>query len=474
MCSCSNSSRIGNELDQLFAGFDEVLSSRDLMTIESFGIRKGAYEHGDLPDETSDVAYVPSKIIQQVAAWVSIYSVHDRGSGSMRYKGQVPRVSVRCKGASLNGRAVMLRDGYQNISTLTNDSFVPFPEADLSPLYTISDILERSDRAKETDILWVDSPAETNQSHSALAVIASFWSEDNLRKAGYDEPDLERAKTLGGLTSVQGCLVDALWADALHEWSSKGGSSPSDVFIANILDEDNVPGYSGIRDKSRIAISSAWLSRITSYTPDFVVRVGDVSNYDSVGSMLSVALASFLSDWHMELPLLDMSDCAPRDSSSSMWLPFWESLRQANATYKFDIACRELFVDDVHNDPHAWEMRLTRNGVGYNGAGITVQLALAVLTLYCVVASCYLIFMLVTGEAGSSWDSIGELFMLALNSPPPPETLGRTSAGVETLHTFQQPVSIRVNGAQACELVFENNETAKTTSYSKIVPNFRY
>ena len=96
-----------------------------------------------------------------------------------------------------------------------------------------------------------------------------------------------------------------------------------------------------------------------------------------------------------------------------------------------------------------------------------------VLCIYLLAASVYLIWTFVTGDTGHSWDSVGELLLLGLNSRSP-EHLGSTSAGTERLKTFGEPVSVKVNDGGSLELVFANDPNAKNMSYRKVVANERY
>lgn len=83
-------------------------------------------------------------------------------------------------------------------------------------------------------------------------------------------------------------------------------------------------------------------------------------------------------------------------------------------------------------------------GYGYDTSDTTVRLSLAVLATYALVATSYIFHSLASGRVGTSWDSIGELVMLTLNSKKPSHLLG-TSVGVETFSTYGQLVNVRIN-----------------------------
>lgn len=114
-----------------------------------------------------------------------------------------------------------------------------------------------------------------------------------------------------------------------------------------------------------------------------------------------------------------------------------------------------------------------RKGIGFDSSTTAVQLSLTILIIYSMIVAGYLALMFVLGRSATSWDSIAEIMMLALNSKQP-EHLKGTSVGIETLSTVREPVNIRVNYAGSLEMVFENDPGIKKESYSNVVPNVRY
>ncbi|KAJ9659042.1 hypothetical protein H2198_003331 [Neophaeococcomyces mojaviensis] len=115
-----------------------------------------------------------------------------------------------------------------------------------------------------------------------------------------------------------------------------------------------------------------------------------------------------------------------------------------------------------------------RSGYGFNSSGITVRLSITVLVIYDVLVVSYLIWTFVTGRTSSSWDSVGELLMLALNSKRA-TFLGRTSAGVESLSTYRQEVNVKVNELdESLELVFINDPDFDKTMYKDVEVNKVY
>lgn len=112
-------------------------------------------------------------------------------------------------------------------------------------------------------------------------------------------------------------------------------------------------------------------------------------------------------------------------------------------------------------------------GYGYNRLEIPVQLSLVILITYCLVVFVYIIFTLITGQTASSWDSVSELLLLGVQSKTPSHLNG-TSVGIDTLATFREPISIRVNESDSVELVFNNDTSLKKRHLRNVVPNMAY
>lgn len=74
-------------------------------------------------------------------------------------------------------------------------------------------------------------------------------------------------------------------------------------------------------------------------------------------------------------------------------------------------------------------------------------------------------------KTGTSWDSVADSVMLALNSRKPPVEVGPISAGADTLTTFREPVNVQINDKNMAELVFEKNGSVDIVNYTKVQRN---
>lgn len=120
------------------------------------------------------------------------------------------------------------------------------------------------------------------------------------------------------------------------------------------------------------------------------------------------------------------------------------------------------------------DVDLFRSGYGYNSASVPVQLSLAVVAVYAFIAIFYLTYIFITGHVASSWNSFGELFLLAVNSSPPRGILKGTNVGVATAGPFREPVHVMANGKGTIELVFMRDSAAKHQVMQRVETNRAY
>lgn len=100
---------------------------------------------------------------------------------------------------------------------------------------------------------------------------------------------------------------------------------------------------------------------------------------------------------------------------------------------------------------------LTSVGLAYSPRGIPTIIALVVLFAYSLYVFLSIVYILsICPESSSAWDSISELTALAILSTPT-DRLRNTSAGIETLSAFREPVNIRATKDNKLEIVFEKD-----------------
>lgn len=96
-------------------------------------------------------------------------------------------------------------------------------------------------------------------------------------------------------------------------------------------------------------------------------------------------------------------------------------------------------------------------GLVYSPYGLPAIVSLIILLIYCLYVVIYTTIMFIKPLSSSAWDSIAELTALAILSAPT-EKLRNTSAGIELLNTFREPVSIRAVESDHLEIVFQNDQ----------------
>lgn len=111
----------------------------------------------------------------------------------------------------------------------------------------------------------------------------------------------------------------------------------------------------------------------------------------------------------------------------------------------------------LHLDYHIYYEGLT-----YSPYGLPVTVSLIILLIYCLYVVIYTTIMFINPLSSSAWDSIAELTALAILSAPT-DKLHNTSAGIELLDTFREPVNIRAAGSDHLEIVFHNDEKKRGT-----------
>lgn len=112
-------------------------------------------------------------------------------------------------------------------------------------------------------------------------------------------------------------------------------------------------------------------------------------------------------------------------------------------------------------------------GYGYNTSDVPVQLSLTALWVYVIIVVAHIFCVLSIGHASTSWDSTGELIMLALNSRRPDYMKG-TSVGVETLDPYKRPMNVRIGPEDTAEIVFADDSSAKNEGYARVLYDEKY
>lgn len=112
---------------------------------------------------------------------------------------------------------------------------------------------------------------------------------------------------------------------------------------------------------------------------------------------------------------------------------------------------------------------------GYSADSTAIRLSIAVFLAYCLIVVTYMVYILTTGCASTTWNSAIEVVALALQSRNPKyPNHGHFAAGIDSLSTLRQDVGIRVNKDNELELIFANDRDLDYNELRKIEKNKAY
>ncbi|GME22235.1 hypothetical protein BKCO1_7600010 [Neofusicoccum parvum] len=121
----------------------------------------------------------------------------------------------------------------------------------------------------------------------------------------------------------------------------------------------------------------------------------------------------------------------------------------------------------ISQDLYKFDIDIDLEGFIYYPQDITVIASMAILIIYCAYVLVFMILILFNPLSSNAWDSIAELTALGILSAPT-ERLRNTSAGIEMMDTFRQPVNIKAAGDDHLEIVFEKDERSQVTETIKL------
>lgn len=98
----------------------------------------------------------------------------------------------------------------------------------------------------------------------------------------------------------------------------------------------------------------------------------------------------------------------------------------------------------------------TVDGLAYTTNGVPTKIALVIVSIYALYISMFMVGTVVNGRSSSSWDSVAKLVVLAMQSRPSGRLEG-TSAGIEGMGIFREPISVGVRD-EKIQIVFRSEE----------------
>ena len=430
----------------------------------------------DLLNTTTITLTSTATVPARVAQFVPYYQDHFRDEVTrwLIYDTLQPNVSVTCRQVNA--------DGTDDLG-LAHLKFVDPNGQVLDHTILMTDLLPNTTNTTSVDaassILMVDEvrheepavyylttqawrdPPETNSNYSAIMALGHYYRDEF------------NQTTLQGITA---CTIVAEWVSVQANYSGSEQSlryqSPRSNSLQGTKPRRNV-----------IRLSSAWLRRLTNNYVQY--NQGDIrGEWANRASTVIIALA--LADYgpepsrRMLYETNDQCSCLAGDCSgvppggglSVNQCDALNAYLDSNGLSKLGV----LYSTTNWTDPTTLQyltVKIYVPGYGYQSTTIPVQLSLCIIAAYILVIVSYLSYSLRTGQSATSWNSIAELLMLALNSHRP-QQLEATSVGANTLATFREPVSIRINAEDTAELVFKNDLDVDQAQYRKAAVNTGY
>ena len=152
-------------------------------------------------------------------------------------------------------------------------------------------------------------------------------------------------------------------------------------------------------------------------------------------------------------------------------------LNKSNNVWSFDsdtwaTGKGDVFIVDP-NESHNWAKFHVESSVEsyrYSSRGRLPKFAITVLLIYCLMAILHIVYAGTSGISSTSWDSIGEVIALAMNSTPTTK-LRNTCAGITDPFIYKLPVRIMTRQdaegeGEHLELVFDDVDEEEAVSNS--------
>lgn len=292
-----------------------------------------------------------------------------------------------------------------------------------------------------------------NVSHHSLVMVTAFYSHFPI------SPEMRPIE-------ISACKVDAFWSRA-----SANISKTSDFVIRSLHDDNSWP-----QSNSQIVqLSPKWVKWVfetfleTDSTAELATWITPATIALAMADSVEVLTETNTSIGQMSYE--DQTDQSMNEEQSAAMMRYLSGQKMRK-----DFNEISVYASGNWTDPGSLlqvRVETFRIGYGYDSSKTPVKLSLTILVIYCLVALAYLLFIFISGQTANSWDTMGELVLLALNSRRPSHLSG-TSAGTETLKTFREPVNVRANKEGSLEIVFADDPDVKALGYDMVVPNKRY
>lgn len=330
--------------------------------------------------------------------------------------------------------------------------------------------------------------ALTSHSHTTLCLVKAHWIESSL--SGSQSSSLE--DSMGGLNwDWQGAQDYVLHGSFVpHEgfreeiaWFDHADTAEMihlGVEWLKVLDrgtESDTADQNGFFDKVRRACLGS-----SALAEDTLNSTGRHPNLKCFAAGLGAGIAEGLSKvpYNVDIHLLGSIEEMPRNA---LTLSPWTSSSFVTNMDLFNLlegnwTNSTLTPAQIRASSTRLDFTITQRLYGYNFSGITITLAFVVVFSYLatiLIHVCVMIFG--TSWSSRSWRSLGEFFVLGLQSPTPATVLNNTGAGVKVSRTWQARVSVQEleHGRRVGVVVAEPGRAdSGEGSVSMVRPDWKY
>lgn len=308
--------------------------------------------------------------------------------------------------------------------------------------------------------------AFTSQSDTTLCLVNASWIDSNLSGSQFESDERSLAwdwqptdySRIDHINATEMIHLDLDWLGVLDHGT--GGNSTS---------------KHGFFNKVRRACLGS--SILGNDDPD---NTGKNPDLICIASGLGAGIAEGLSKlpYHAGIHALATQEDWP---SNAITLSPWTSsnyLRGIDYKLSGNWSNSTLTPSQIKANSTRLDFSLTQKLYGYSFSGVTITLAFVVLFLYVATVLVHISIMTFgTSWSSRAWKTLGEFYVLALQSPTPTSALENTGGGVKVSKTWQARASVEElqDGSRVGILVRDSSQyDAANGSMAKLRPDWKY
>lgn len=348
----------------------------------------------------------------------------------------------------------------------TGIAFISSSDLDITPSYTPSAALAFNSQSNIILCLvkayWIDFTLSGPQfSPDARSMGGLAWDWDATERGHSECYECQfRAEDawFGLINATEIIHFDLDWLEVLDHGTDKNSTSQHGFF-------------NGVR---RICLGSSILG---DDDPD---NAGKNLDLTCVTAGIAAGIAEGLSKvpYHADIHALGTLEGRPSNTMDfSPWISS-DSLVAIDYDMQGNWTNSTLTPSQIKTNSTRLDFTLTQKLHGYSFSGITIILAFVVLFLYVATVLVHISIMIFgTSWSSRAWKSLGEFYILALQSPTPTSVLDNTGGGVKVSRTWQARASIReLRDENRVGIVVRepSQSDVEDESISKVRPDWKY